>query len=185
LPLCEDLRCKPAIATLPGATLRPGTDEDADAIHALILAHQVEGHLLPRSVADVRRHATRFTVAEEDGVIVGCAELVPLSFRVAEIRSLVVAEGVRGAGVASRLVAAIRLRSETAGFDTLTAFTHDARFFVRQNFSIVPHVWVPEKIARDCAACPLFRQCEQHAMVLPLHKVVPYGAVVQRPVAVA
>jgi hypothetical protein len=32
----------------------------------------------------------------------------------------------------------------------------------------VPHTWVPEKIARDCTSCALFRRCGQHALVLPL-----------------
>ena len=32
-------------------------------------------------------------------------------------------------------------------------------------FSIVPHLWLPEKIFTDCVKCPLFRQCGQYAMV--------------------
>jgi hypothetical protein len=35
-------------------------------------------------------------------------------------------------------------------------------------FSIVPHLWLPEKIFTDCVKCPLFRQCGQYAMLLPL-----------------
>jgi N-acetylglutamate synthase-like GNAT family acetyltransferase len=73
------------------------------------------------------------------------------------------------------------------GFETLCAFTHDARFFVRQNFSIVPHLWVPEKIATDCVSCPLFRKCGQFAMILPLRAVAKYRvpAAAARKVAVA
>ena len=47
---------------------------------------------------------------------------------------------------------------------------------MRQNFSIVPHLWLPEKIATDCVSCPLFRQCGQYAMVMPLREVVRYDA---------
>ena len=36
---------------------------------------------------------------------------------------------------------------------------------------------VPEKIATDCLGCPLFRKCEQHAMMLPLVDVPRYAAV--------
>ena len=32
-------------------------------------------------------------------------------------------------------------------------------------FSIVPHVWLPEKIVTDCHTCPLFRRCGQYAVV--------------------
>jgi amino-acid N-acetyltransferase len=148
--------------------IRTATAEDASALEALILAHQREGHLLPRELADIRRHAPRFAVAESAGRIIACAELAPLSAKVAEVRSLVVAPDVRRAGLAARIVGELRTRAETAGFESLCAFTHDARLFVRHNFSIVPHVWLPEKIATDCAGCPLFRRCGQHAMILPL-----------------
>ena len=39
---------------------------------------------------------------------------------------------------------------------------------MKQGFSIVPHTWVPEKIAVDCHRCPLFRKCGQSAVVLSL-----------------
>jgi hypothetical protein len=35
-------------------------------------------------------------------------------------------------------------------------------------FSIVPHLWLPEKIFTDCVKCPQFRQCGQYAMIVPL-----------------
>lgn len=148
--------------------LRTASVDDAAAIHALITAHAAEGRLLPRHLDEVRRRSARFVVSEAHGAIHACAELAPLSTSVAEVRSLVVAAPFRQAGLAGRLVSALRERAVGAGFDTLTAFAHDARFFVRQGFSIVPRLWVPEKIATDCHTCPLFLRCEQYAMVLPL-----------------
>ena len=148
--------------------VRPGTAADAEALYALINDHRAEGHLLPRDLDDVRRRASRFVVGEAGGILQACAELAPLSRSVAEVRSLVVATRARGRGVATRLLDQLRRRAVDEGYETLAAFTHDPRFFVRQNFSLVPHQWVPEKIARDCAACPLFRRCGQHAMVVSL-----------------
>jgi len=148
--------------------VRPGTAADAEALYALINDHRAEGHLLPRDLDDVRRRASRFVVGEAGGILQACAELAPLSRSVAEVRSLVVSTRARGRGVATRLLDQLRRRAVDEGYETLAAFTHDPRFFVRQNFSLVPHQWVPEKIARDCAACPLFRRCGQHAMVVSL-----------------
>ena len=148
--------------------IRAATAADAEAIHALVTSHLDEGHLLPRALEELRVHAERFLVCDVAGSIIGCAELAPLSPKVAEVRSLVVSRDFRGVRLAQRLVSELRARALTLGFDTLTAFTHDARFFVRQGFSIVPHVWVPEKIMTDCVDCPLFRKCEQFAVVLPL-----------------
>ncbi len=157
--------------------IRQATADDAEAMFALIQAHVSEGHLLPRELGELRRHADRFLVAYLPGALVGCAELAPLSERVAEVRSLVVSRDLRGAGLAARMVSEIRSTAKARGYDTLCAFAHDARFFVRQNFSIVPHTWLPEKIATDCLNCPLFRKCEQHALMLPLIDVPRYAAV--------
>ena len=167
--------------------LRQAVPQDAEALFALIGAHQSEGRLLPRTLEDLRRHAGRFVVCDVAGEIKASAELAPLSTSVAEVRSLVVAHDFRRVGLAARLVSHLRDRAKDAGFETLCAFTHDARFFVRQNFSIVPHLSVPEKIATDCVRCPLFRKCGQSAMILPLRAVAKYkvATLPERRVAVA
>jgi amino-acid N-acetyltransferase len=147
---------------------RPGTVTDAAALFALVEAHLAEGHLLPRRADELAAHAARFVVAERRGRLIACAELAPLSGRVAEVRSLVVDRQARGLGIGRALVDALHQRAARGGFETLCAFTHDARFFVRLGFSLVPHTWVPEKIAHDCVSCPQFRRCGQHAVIRPL-----------------
>ena len=168
--------------------IRSATCDDAEAVHALIASHQAEGHLLPRPLDEVQRHAPNFVVGEVDGRLAACAELVSLSKTRAEIRSLVVAKDIRGIGVAARLFNELRARAVKAGVRELAAFTHNARFFIGHNFSIVPHVWVPEKIAKDCQQCDLFRRCGQQAMVLDLQAVAQHrgaGAFRKRHAAVA
>ena len=147
---------------------RQATASDAAAIHRLIAVNLEAGHLLPRTLEDVQAHASRFLVAEASGAVVACAELAPLSGSVAEVRSLVVDQAARGRQIGPRLVAALAEGAVGRGFATLCAFTHDPSHFVRLGFSIVPHIWVPEKIAHDCTACPLFRRCGQYAVTLPL-----------------
>lgn len=156
--------------------MRTGVPEDAQTLYHLITSHAEEGHLLPRELEELRRHAHRFVVCDVAGAIKACAELAPLSGRVAEVRSLVVSEDFRRVGLAARLVGELRRRAQAAGFEMLCAFTHDARFFVRQNFSIVPHLWLPEKIGTDCVGCPLFRTCKQYAMIMPLTDVARFRA---------
>jgi amino-acid N-acetyltransferase len=172
---------------LSDLVLRTAADDDAAALHALISSHEREGHLLPRDLAELARHAGRFVVCDVGGEIMACAELAPLSPGVAEVRSLVVSRTFRRVGLAARLLGELRRRAKAGGFETLCAFTHDARFFVRQNFSIVPHLWLPEKISTDCVKCPLFRRRGQHAMMLALHPVGKYvpAASAPRRVAVA
>jgi amino-acid N-acetyltransferase len=149
-------------------TLRTGDPADARRLHALIMANQAEGHLLPRTLAEVRLHAARFVVAVRSRKVIGCAELAALSTQVAEVRSLVVDPSARSLGVGSMIVEELRARARREGFDKLCAFTHAPGYFMPMGFSIVPHLWVTEKVYTDCVKCPQFRQCGQYAMVLPL-----------------
>jgi N-acetylglutamate synthase-like GNAT family acetyltransferase len=76
----------------------------------------------------------------------------------------------RGNGIGTELVAELRRRAQLEGFETLCVFTHKPGYFIQMGFSIVPHLWLPEKIATDCVGCPRFRRCAQYAMVAPLQK---------------
>ncbi len=149
-------------------TFRQATISDAPAVHALISDNREVGHLLPRTIDDIVDHAPRFIVAEGDGEVIGCAELAPLSKTVAEVRSLVVDQRARGNRIGPRLVTELATAAVRRGFSTLCAFSHQPSHFVKMGFTIVPHMWVPEKISHDCTSCPLFRRCGQYAVTLPL-----------------
>ena len=162
-------------------TLRAATSSDSLAIHALVAANLEAGHLLPRSMDEIKEHIGRFFVAELDGRVAGCAELARLSPSVAEVRSLVVEESLRGQRIGPRLVAHLATSATALGYATLCAFTHDPAHFVKLGFTIVPHIWVPEKIAHDCTGCALFRRCGQYAVRLMLREGL--GAVPERTAA--
>jgi amino-acid N-acetyltransferase len=155
--------------TLPAhMAIRQATSDDAVAVHALVSANLDVGHLLPRTLADVTQHAGRFLVIVDGTTLVGCAELAPLSGTVAEVRSLVIDAAYRGQGLGPLLIEQLSRLARREQFGTLCAFTHDAAHFVRLGFTIVPHTWLPEKIATDCHTCPKFRTCGQYAVALPL-----------------
>ena len=149
-------------------TLRTGEPADAKKLHALIQANLEEGHLLPRTLGELTVRANRFVVAVRSRKIVGCAELAPLSPHVAEVRSLAVHAAARGSRVGVMIVDELRRRARRDGFEKLCAFTHAPSYFVHMGFSIVPHLWLSEKVRTDCVKCPLFRRCGQYAMVVPL-----------------
>jgi N-acetylglutamate synthase-like GNAT family acetyltransferase len=149
-------------------TFRAGSRGDAAGIVRLIEENLEGGHLLPRGADEVAAHAHRFVVIADGPAIVGCAELAPLSGAVAEVRSLVVDAAWRGVGLGPRLITTLQRQARLAGFSTLCALTHEPGRFVRLGFSIVPHVWFPEKIAADCTSCAKFRVCGQFAVALSL-----------------
>ena len=171
----DELKSRPASTAVTGeqpvdveSIVRPASDADVDAIHRLVSEHITEGRLLPRSREEIAARIGRFIVAVDDRRVVGCADLAPLSRRVAEVRSLVVAGGARSCGIGRRLVRDLEKRALVSGFESLTAFTHTPGYFVQLGFSIVPHTWVPEKIEADCRTCTQFRRCGQYAVMLPL-----------------
>jgi amino-acid N-acetyltransferase len=158
----------------PRVVIRPAYIEDVGQIHGLIDSHRREGHLLPRELDELTRHARRFLVAVRGKRVIACGELAPLSQSLAEIRSLVVDRNYRGFGVGRLLAEELRQRARRDLFDRLCAFTHQPAYFARLGFSIVPHVWLPEKIGTDCASCVLFRRCGQIAMLDDLEPFKEY-----------
>jgi amino-acid N-acetyltransferase len=161
---------RPHLAVMPSSSfiMRTATRSDAAAIHALITRYREAGRLLPRSEDEIVRHADRFLVILDGDSVMGCAELAPLSARVAEVRSLVLDESLRGLGLGRLLVEQLTREARLGGFTVICAFTHEPGIFVRLGFSLVPHAWLPEKIGADCASCALFRRCGQSAMRLDL-----------------
>ena len=149
--------------------LRTAVRSDAKRVHELIDQNIEQGRLLPRELSELTAHVDRFLVCVDGrGSIVACGELAPLSGSRAEIRSLVVSEKRRGEGLGRRVVNALRLRARVNGYDDLCVFAHQPAYFVQMGFSIIPHTWLPEKLAANCCTCPLFRRCDQFALVTDL-----------------
>jgi N-acetylglutamate synthase-like GNAT family acetyltransferase len=171
----DELRSRPASVDVADehevdikSIVRSASTGDVDAIYQLVANHISEGRLLPRTREEIAARINRFIVAVANGRVVGCADLAPLSRRIAEVRSLVVASGTRTCGIGRRLVGELEKRALASSFESLTAFTHTPGYFVQLGFSIVPHTWVPEKIEADCRTCAQFRSCGQYAVMLPL-----------------
>jgi amino-acid N-acetyltransferase len=157
-------------ATNCDIAIRPAKSNETADLFRLITDNVEMGHLLPRSLSEVALHLPRFLIASKDSGVFGCAELARLSQRVAEVRSLVVVESLRGQGVGASLLRSILSMAVQEGYQKLCAFTHDPRPFIKLGFSIVPHYWLPEKISTDCHTCDWFRRCLQYAVVIDLSR---------------
>ena len=152
--------------------IRPAAPHEAADLFRLITDNLETGHLLPRSLEEVVLHVPRFLVAAAAAGVVACAELARLGPHLAEVRSLVVADIHRGHGVGTLLLNQMVEMARQHGYTKLSAFAYNPRPFVRLGFSIVPHLWVPEKISTDCHRCVWFRRCAQYAVVLDLKPMV-------------
>ncbi|HVB07695.1 MAG TPA: GNAT family N-acetyltransferase [Candidatus Acidoferrales bacterium] len=138
---------------------------DAPQIHALIAHYAAQGILLPRTEENVREHIALFLVLEASGQIAGCVSLETYSYDLAEVRSLAVSPGSRGRGHGARLLQYALAEARRRKIARVFAVTHAPEFFVRHGFAASSRHALPEKIARDCSACPKARGCRLVAVI--------------------
>jgi amino-acid N-acetyltransferase len=152
---------------------------DAAHIHELISAYSGDGTLLPRTLAEICENVRDFVVLEEQGRIIGCGALHLYGTHLAEIRSITVASRTQGKGGGSLLMKALMAEAKRHHVDCICLFTRKPDFFAGQGFSVVQREDIPDKIYKDCHACPQFHCCDEVAMVrgdLPKFAILPEPA---------
>jgi amino-acid N-acetyltransferase len=109
--------------------IRPARRDDVARIHAFIRPFVALGRLLERTIEELDQLVDDGFVAEDAGRIVGFAALEVYSKKLAELRSLAVAEGYRGQGLGKRLVAACIERAREKNVLEVMAITSSEEFF--------------------------------------------------------
>lgn len=136
--------------------LRPARASDLGAVRALLLA----GGLPPYDLTAA--HLRRFVVLEQGGVLAGAVGLEGAG-RAALLRSLVVAETLRGQGWGHRLVARIEAEARQAGVADLYLLTTTAApFFRALGYTPVDRADVPERLRalpEFASICPASAAC--------------------------
>ena len=156
------------VVNAPAIEIRPARPADVDAIAALVNVHARRGNLLPRPASAIYETIDDWLVAVADEAVLGCVSLLHYPSGLVEVRSLAVADGVRGLGIGGRLVAALLEEARRRGIGTLFALTRVVAFFARFGFVAVEKERFPEKVWRDCWQCPVRDACDETAMVLEL-----------------
>jgi len=152
---------------------------DAGAIHGLIAGYSGDGTLLPRSLAEICENVRDFVVLEDESGIIGCGALHLYGTHLAEIRSITVAPWAQGRGGGKRLVKALLSEARRHHVACICLFTRKPEFFAAQGFSVAQREDLPDKIYKDCHACPRLHCCDEIAMVrgtLPTFAILPEPA---------
>ena len=164
----------------PAARLhvRKAAMHDIAPILDLINGYAAKGIMLPRTEFEMSEAIRDFTVAIQDGKLLGCGALHFYSPTVGEIRSLAVGESAKTHGVGRRIVEA--LVSEAVQYDlhAVFAFTYVVEFFNRVGFHEVERGVLPLKAWKDCLRCPKFQACDEIAVLRvlrPEHWTEPHG----------
>ncbi len=150
-------------------TTRPARVNDVPAIFELINEYAERSIMLHRSLQSLYESLRDFIVAQDDGgKIVGCVALDIFWADLAEIKSLAAAPDTRGKGVGFGLVGAAVAEAEKLGIGKLFALTYEQDFFIRQSFEVIDRNDLPEKVWRECFACPRVDNCDEIAMMRKL-----------------
>jgi amino-acid N-acetyltransferase len=147
-------------------TIRKARISDASGICGLINYYAERGRMLHRSLESVYDSLREFQVVQdEDEQIVGCVAVDVFWADLAEIKSLAVAPRCRGQGLGGRLVEAAVADACTLGVKRLFALTYEKDFFLHHGFELVDRQCLPEKVWRECIACPRADACDEIAVM--------------------
>ncbi len=148
--------------------IRAAHDNDVDDIAAIVADFARQGHLLPRTVDNIRASLQQWMLAEVDGRIVGIGSLFPMGAGLIEVRSIAVLAEYRSLGAGAAIVQALVDEAKRRGYASVFALTRAVPFFERLGFEITLKDNFPEKVWRDCVICPLYHACDETAVVRPL-----------------
>jgi len=141
---------------------------DVPALFEMINHYAGERVMLPRTLGELYENVREFTVAEENGQVVGCAALKFYSEEIAEIRSLCVAPGLSGGGIGRALTEAVLGEAKRYRLKTVFALTLAPGFFEKLGFREVARETLPMKVWRDCLQCDKYFACDEKTLVLEL-----------------
>lgn len=148
--------------------IRKAILQDARQIHQLLLRYAKDGVVLSRSLMDIFEAIRDFYVFVEGEKVVGAAALNICWEDLAEVRSLVVAEGNAGQGIGRHLVEACLSEARQLGIGRVFALTYQQRFFEKLGFVEIEKSELPQKIWGDCIKCAKFPECDEIALSINL-----------------
>ena len=145
--------------------IRKAKITDIRAIHELLGYFSKKDLLLPRSLSALYNSLRDFTVAEEEGNVVGCCALHPCWEDLGEIKSLAVSEEYQQKGIGEQLVQFCLDEAPQLGIKRIFVLTYIPKFFEKFGFRKIPKDELPHKVWKECLACPKFPNCGEIALI--------------------
>jgi amino-acid N-acetyltransferase len=159
-------------AKLKNVVRKPKLTEVVE-MKALLDSASATGAVLPRELPELYENVRDFYVYVDDDGIAGLVALHIDMVDLAEVRSLVVKESIRGQGIGEKLLEAVLEEARRLDIARVYAFTRVPGFFEKNSFRIVEKEYLPYKVFKDCSRCRLFPGCDEIAMVRDLKGEAP------------
>ncbi len=121
--------------------VRPATTGDVKQIQAIRQSIEGARVLLGRELVDLYEHVPEFLVAvDENDFVIGAGALHVMWEDLAEVRSVVVANHMRGHGVGQAIVSALIERAGDLGIKRVFCLTFEVEFFGKFGFKEISDV---------------------------------------------
>ncbi len=114
--------------------IRPAKSTDVKGIRKLIDTYAPQRRLLSKETVTLYESVQEFTVAVDNGEVIGCGALHVLWEDLAEVRTVAVAEEYRGQGIGHRILDAVIQRGREIGVKRIFCLTFETGFFGRHGF---------------------------------------------------
>jgi amino-acid N-acetyltransferase len=129
--------------------IRPARTSDIKGIRQLIDSYAPQGRLLSKETVTLYESVQEFTVAVEGDQVVGCGALHVLWEDLAEVRTVAVAEELRGKGVGHQILDSIIARAQAIGVKRIFCLTFETKFFGRHGFEAIEGTPVEPEIYKE------------------------------------
>ena len=139
---------------------------DISTMQNLVQPEIESGVILERSDEEIATNIRSYMLAFVDNELVGFNALHIHTSYLAEIRSLIVKEGVRGKKIGEQLVKHALEEARSLGLQKVLSLTYKQAFFERLGFVEIPKESLPEhKIWADCIKCKHFPVCNEVSLI--------------------
>ena len=129
--------------------IRPARTSDIKGIRTLIDTYAVGKRLLTKETVTLYESVQEFSVAIDNGEVVGCGALHVLWEDLAEVRTVAVSEKVRGKGVGHQILESIIDRAKNIGVERIFCLTFETEFFGRHGFEVIEGTPVEPEIYKE------------------------------------
>jgi amino-acid N-acetyltransferase len=135
----------------------------------LVLPEIESGIILNRSNDEIATNIRSYTLCFKGDELVGFCALHIHTEYLAEIRSLIVKEELRGQKIGENLVNRCIEEAISLGLQKVLSLTYKQPFFERLGFVEIPKESLPEhKIWADCIKCKHFPVCNEVSLIKTL-----------------
>ena len=139
---------------------------DIPKMQALVQPEVDSGVILMRNEDEIATNIRSYMLAFLDGELVGFNALHIHTSYLAEIRSLIVKESMRGQKIGENLVLKALDEATSLGLQRVLSLTYKQSFFERLGFVEIPKESLPEhKIWADCIKCKHFPVCNEVSLI--------------------